>query len=525
MIKDPPISDIMSLLGTPYSPYTHLDEEDDFLRHHHQEQEDRKKNLCSKILPVIIFGFSVVLVTVIVVCFTTLGLTTPEGGEGKEDRTLGHSSAWKQFVTVHTECGDYQGNLEGESFVFKGIPYAVPPTGEQRWKSTLPLTYDKDRCQPDTLTVAKNFGSPCIQLNPYTKHYEGQEDCLYLNIWTPKLDTEANLDVMVWIHGGFLQFGSGHQAGLCPSGKLAKTLNVVFVSFNYRVFALGYLALNIFTDNSDNKGNFGLSDQIMALKWIHRNIKKFGGDPKKITVFGGDAGGASILAMMTSPLSKNLFQRAWLSGPAMIFNRSFNEANRHNEAFFLRRSNCTEISCLYNLSAKKVINYYLGKDDPSFRIRDQNDLPIQGIFPEQLVAVGDKTLPKPPFGAIESKEIADIPLLIGTSAQAVEFWPGPDDLRHWSWRRYKKYVTTSLDSFGPRIAHLALHLYNASDTNSGTIEELYTTMVTDLRQTCPVTQLASAYTNNMKSSVYRYIVTAQPSTMVSQRIFFMFCMF
>ncbi|XP_076334503.1 para-nitrobenzyl esterase-like isoform X1 [Tachypleus tridentatus] len=463
------------------------------------------------------FGFTVVLVTIIVACFTIIGLPTP-GSEKFEDTALGTSNAWKQFVTVHTECGNYQGGIDGEAFVFKGIPYAVPPTGPYRWRHTVPLTEDEEKCRPYSQIEAHNFGSPCIQLNPYTKHYEGQEDCLYLNVWTPKLDSEAHLDVMVWIHGGFLQFGSGHQPGLSPSGKLAQKLNVVFVSFNYRIFAMGYLALDIFTEtnssNSKTGGNFGLSDQIAALKWIHKNIKNFGGDPNKITVFGGDAGGASILAMMTSPVSRQLFQKAWLTGPALIFRRTFPEANRHNEAFFLRRSNCSDQNCLRKLSDKNVINYYLGKDDPSFRIRDQNDLPIQGIYPEQLVVVGDDEVPKPPIEAIESKEIADIPLLIGTSTQAVEFWPGPDDLRHWSWKRYKKYVTTSLDSFGPGVARMALQLYNSSETTSGTIEELYTTMVSDLRQTCPVNELASTYTDNMKSSVYRYIVTTQPSVSV-----------
>ncbi|XP_076311899.1 pyrethroid hydrolase Ces2a-like [Tachypleus tridentatus] len=518
MSKDPPISDIMSLLRTPYRPYSHLDDEDDFLRHYQQEVETRKKNQCSRAIPLTIFGIAVVLVTVIVACFTTTGFSAQDDENYQIDASVGPLSSWKQFVTVHTKCGNYEGGVESEAFVFKGIPYAVPPVGEYRWKHSIPLAEDKERCKPYYHVQAKTFGSPCVQLNPYTKEYEGQEDCLYLNVWTPKLDREANLDVMVWIHGGFLQFGSGHHPGLCPSGKLAQMMNIVFVSFNYRILAMGYLALDLFTGtnstNSRNAGNFGLSDQITALKWIHDNIKDFGGDPKKVTLFGGDAGGASILAMMSSPVSKKLFQKAWLTGPALIFRRTFAEANRHNEAFFLRRSNCTDQTCLRELSAQNVIKFYLGKDDPSFRIRDQNDLPIQGIYPEQLVIVGGDELPKSPIEAIEAQDIANIPLLIGTSSQAVEFWPGPDDLRHWSWRRYKKYVTTSLDSFGPSIAQLTLQLYNTSDTSFGTIEELYTTMVSDLRQTCPVNQLVFAYTRNLNSSVYRYIVTSQPSKFV-----------
>lgn len=194
---------------------------------------------------------------------------------------------------------------------------------------------------------------------------------------------------MIWIHGGFLQFGSGHQPGLRPSGRLAKNLNIVFVSFNYRLHAMGFLALEQLANSGANSsfGNYGLWDQMVALEWVQANIKAFGGDPKKVTLFGPDAGGASILALLTNSDAENLFRSAWLIGPALYFNHSFDEISQHNKNGFLQRSNCSTSECLRMLPAKKIVDLFLGKDDPSFRINDQNDLPIRGIFPEQLMVV------------------------------------------------------------------------------------------------------------------------------------------
>ncbi|GFQ81630.1 fumonisin B1 esterase [Trichonephila clavata] len=202
---------------------------------------------------------------------------------------------------------------------------------------------------------------------------------------------QAGLEVLVWIHGGFLQWGSGHEPGICPSGRVAKRLNAVFVSFNYRLGALGFMALDVLSQMpQDAKGNYGLWDQIVALQWVQHNIRAFGGDPDKVTVFGADSGGASIMALRASEAARGLFRTAWLLGPAITFNRTFDDLSQHNRAFFLARSGCKNDTCLRHMSAKAVVETYLWKDEPSFRIRDQNDLPIQGIYSEQLIVLDDK---------------------------------------------------------------------------------------------------------------------------------------
>ncbi|CAG2174667.1 unnamed protein product [Oppiella nova] len=283
---------------------------------------------------------------------------------------------------------------------------------------------------------------------------------------------------MVWIHGGFLQFGSGHQPGLKPNGKLAKKTNIVYLSLNYRLHALGFLALDLLKNNTKESTNFGLMDVILALQWIQLNIKSFGGDNRKVTLFGADSGAALILALMSNHNYRSLYYSGWLIDPAVYFDKSIASASKENRKNFLKRTNCQTIDCLRSLSAQHIIKAFIGKNDPSFRIIDQNDLPILGILGQQLITV-DNTIVRDfyPFAKLSS----DIPLLIGSSSQAIGFWPGPKDLMNWSWSDYSKYVTTSMDSFGPRLSQLSLSLYQSShhspDSEPLTPQLQYITMV------------------------------------------------
>ncbi|KAF8791646.1 Carboxylesterase 1E like protein [Argiope bruennichi] len=324
-----------------------------------------------------------------------------------------------------------------------GIPYAQPPIGNLRWKKPLPLWTNASWCSSKNHFKATSFGSACFQLNPFLKQFEGQEDCLYLNIWTPTLDPEAGLEVMVWIHGGFLQFGSGHQNGLHPNGHLAKLLNLCIGCFQTSDFTVQAISLRIFFSNlhEDSRGNYGMWDQLARYE----------------------------------PGWGSTFRSAWLLGPALIFNRSFSDSSHYNRGHFLDKSGCAmDVQCLRKMSPKEVIGTYIWNDDASFRIRDQNDLPIQGILPEQLAVVDarkylytDGQLPRMDDNSNDSNHKMEDRQMwkyakFSTSAQAVDFWPGPDDLRSWNWNQYRKYVTTSLDSFDPRISQLTMQLYNTS---------------------------------------------------------------
>lgn len=207
--------------------------------------------------------------------------------------------------------------------VFKGIPYAAPPVGNLRWRAPQPPK------KWSGILKANHFCSNCMQLslaaqeNPpnvnrksvWTKPFlipKGAitENCLYLNIWTPAKTPEEHLPVIVWIHGGGFQSGSG-SVPIYNGTALAKK-GVVFVTINYRLGLFGFLALPQLSRESahHSSGNYGLLDQIAALKWVKNNISNFGGDPNNVTIDGQSAGAFSVNYLVASPLAKGLFQRA-----------------------------------------------------------------------------------------------------------------------------------------------------------------------------------------------------------------------
>jgi para-nitrobenzyl esterase len=203
------------------------------------------------------------------------------------------------------------GTLEGTSFgsapqgaAFLGVPYAAPPVGDLRWKPPEPLKKWKG------MREATRFGAACPQLPAGWLPYIGwSEDCLYLNVWTPQLDASAKLPVIVYFHGGSNRAG---YSQLSPLGPALSPLGVVVVSANYRLGALGFLALPALTAESPNhsSGDYGLLDQIQALRWVRQNISQFGGDPGRVTVMGQSAGAVDICLLIASPLATGLFQGA-----------------------------------------------------------------------------------------------------------------------------------------------------------------------------------------------------------------------
>ena len=191
--------------------------------------------------------------------------------------------------------------------VYRGIPFAEPPVGDLRWK--LPR-----RAKAwEGVFEATEFSPTCIQRAPRNgragKPLEMSEDCLYLNVWTASVSDKADRPVMVWIHGGGLSSGAGHLPNY-DGAEFAKR-GVVLVSINYRLGALGYLALPALSAESKRgSGNYGFHDQIAALDWVRRNIAAFGGDADNVTIFGESAGATSVHALLASPQAKGLFHRA-----------------------------------------------------------------------------------------------------------------------------------------------------------------------------------------------------------------------
>jgi para-nitrobenzyl esterase len=195
--------------------------------------------------------------------------------------------------------------------VFRGIPYATPPVGMLRWQEPQPAKPWKGVRQAD------EFGAICPQIsrgpaNPpsIANRIVMDENCLVLNVWTAAQSANDGRPVMVWIHPGGYQTGSGSTPGF--DGEALAKKGVVLVTINYRLGVLGFFSHPDLTKESEHhaSGNYALMDQVAALRWVQKNIAGFGGDPHRVTIFGDSAGSSSIANLMASPQAKGLFQRA-----------------------------------------------------------------------------------------------------------------------------------------------------------------------------------------------------------------------
>uniref|UniRef100_A0A3B3Y008 Carboxylic ester hydrolase n=1 Tax=Poecilia mexicana TaxID=48701 RepID=A0A3B3Y008_9TELE len=380
------------------------------------------------------------------------------------------------LAQVSTDCGEFRGKHENGAYSFKGIPFAAPPVGERRWAPP-----SDPPCKPG-VTDATRFRSVCSQVQPMSSAGKvvGQEDCLFVNVWTPTLRPDAALPVMVWIHGGSLQMFSGGEPGYSPTEKLATDTQLVYVSFNYRLNAFGFLALEVLREGSprNTSGNYGFLDQIAALKWVQRNIRGFGGDPGRVTIFGQSSGGTSVWTLMTSPLAKGLFHAAVDMSGSYVLNATLEKAESDN-LVFLKKTGCTDLACLRRLTMRQVLQVRYHHLQVSGRSHHHGAGQVPGLTLNVF-------LHSPPAGNISE----------------------------WTWGDYSWFVTEKLQSFGPGLPKDALDLYPSSAPCPTTVrcpERAFTTMVSDIRVTCPNNDLARRAAAALSSPVYRYVVTHTPS--------------
>ena len=200
-------------------------------------------------------------------------------------------------------------------YIYKGIPFAAPPVGDLRWKEPQPVI------PWEGVKVADTFSPGAMQAkhdstNPWTSEFywedpDFSEDCLYLNVWTPAPGKPGKkLPVAMWIHGGAYTGGWGFEPEF--DGKVWAEKGVVLVTINYRLGIFGFLNHPLLAEESPNhvSGNYGILDQVAALKWVHANIAAFGGDPDNITILGQSAGAGSVKTLVNSPLTGGLIKKA-----------------------------------------------------------------------------------------------------------------------------------------------------------------------------------------------------------------------
>jgi para-nitrobenzyl esterase len=244
-------------------------------------------------------------------CLATSPLSCAQG-----NTTAASASDAKRSPIVKSPAGEIEGLIEGKLHVFKGIPYVLPPVGQARWSPPSPMPRWKG------VRKATEFGPACLQPKPqlsniYTRDpMPMSEDCLTLNIWTPA--DARNAPVFFWIYGGALVGGASREPFY--NGARLADQGIVVVSINYRLGVLGWLAHPELSAESPLgvSGNYGLLDQIEALRWVQRNIAAFGGDPSNVTIAGESAGALSVMYLMAAPAARGLFAKAIAESAYMI---------------------------------------------------------------------------------------------------------------------------------------------------------------------------------------------------------------
>jgi para-nitrobenzyl esterase len=323
--------------------------------------------------------------------------------------------AWPSTV-VSTRSGPIAGRTDGTVNAYLGIPYAAPPVGLNRWRAPQPASrWTMPR-------AAKVFGASCIQdvrpegHLPWTHEYVVQgnvsEDCLTLNLWAPAVFAKGR-SVLVWIHGGGFEAGSG-SVPIYDGAALARR-GIIVVSMNYRLGIFGFLAHPALTKEAGLgvPANFGLQDQIAALRWIHENVSAFGGDPSQITIAGQSAGAASVHSLVVSPLTKGLFARAIAQSglPGALPIVSLAEAQKYGEAF-AREKGANSMAQLRAMTVEQLA------PAPS---------PLLGGKYHLGLAIDGKLLPAAPDKMIARGAFNDVPMIIGQTANEGSAFSGYGD--------------------------------------------------------------------------------------------------
>jgi para-nitrobenzyl esterase len=311
----------------------------------------------------------------------------------------------KHRAFVETKSGGLEGDYEKNLYVFKGVPYAAPPTGDFRWLPPQPIEAWKG--SRSAFTYGSVAPQDAFSLPGLPGESEMQnEDCLFLNIYSPGLD-HARRPVMVWIHGGAFSMGSGSMQ-MFRDGTIASNGDIVLVTINYRLGVLGFLHLNELTGGRiPSTGNEGLLDQVAALKWVKDNIAVFGGDADNVTIFGESAGAMSIGCLLNMPQARGLFHKAILESPVGEMARPLDASLNITKVFLeILGLKANDINALRSLPVDKML-------------RAQQETAIrtdQGAAPVVPVADG-VVLPQLPLESMEAGRGFKVPTLIGSNLE------------------------------------------------------------------------------------------------------------
>ena len=337
-------------------------------------------------------------------------------------------------VTVAVTGGAIRGEVRGPGAAFRGVPFAAPPVGEQRWRPPAPVQAWAG------VRDAAVSGSPCLQRSygwNAKDAADSREDCLYLDIRTPNLEPYAPLPVMVWIHGGANWAGSAR--GTVESSLVEQ--GVVLVSIQYRLGAFGFLSHpGLTAEGGGASGNYALMDQIAALRWVRDNIARFGGDPGNVTIFGHSAGGQDVGLLMVAPQARGLFAKAIEQSGTAGFGLP-PRTLAQNEKLGIDLAQAVGAKDLAGLRAASGPAVLAAADGLKPPIDDDGFIWLQAV-------VDGAVIREPPADTLSAGRQAAVPLIVGNSARELPLYGGPSNAPAWVKTNYGSGADRALALYG-----------------------------------------------------------------------------
>jgi len=392
--------------------------------------------------------------------------------------------------------------LTHHSATWWGIRYAEPPVGANRFKE--PKAYKDSWTTP---RMANQIPSPCMQISG--KSTSGQEDCLFLNVHAP-LGKNSSLPVMVFFYGGGFSEGSSYEMGLYDGQHLSVRHDVIIVTLNYRLCALGFMALDTLQSEheSGSTGNHGLQDQQLALQWVQQNIHNFGGNPEKVTIFGESAGAFSVMWHLVNKRSSGLFQAAIMESGTVdvtFFFQPLASAKAYYEDI-ANRLGCPrgskQLECLRLLPASALLEVEAGFDGKKPMVRS----PLWPIMPNGPAIDGtEEGLLDVPMKLVKQGNFNKVPLLLGANENGGSIFepmlpmvlPGA----RLPVKRYPETLNKALRYFFQENISKVEAIYTKEEFGDG--DMLIRRMIRDLIFMCPLRALASAWSSaNLPTFLY-----------------------
>ena len=408
-------------------------------------------------------------------------------------------------VSAHTPLGEFIGINHDGCLEFRGVPYAEPPIGVARFKAPEPLLPLEEPYD------ASYFRDSALQPSvPIFDIKDCSEDCLYLNIYTPACD-QAQRPVLVWFHGGCYTAGSGTQA-LYNGGSLALQGDLVVVTLNFRIGALGYLYLNdLLPADSGVTTNNGLRDQIEALRWIRDNIAAFGGNPNQITLCGASSGAMSISALLASPPAQGLFHRAILQSGAADQCLTRDEATEVTQRFLdAAKIDPTQPESLWQLPTKTILDA---------QQQCQKMVIDRGIYGQTVPQIGmslvpmvdGDVLPTTPIAALQRGSASQLPIMVGCTRDEWNFFLHATGIENLPWHQDTsdldklsliKRCEQNLPGMGEHVANLYQKLVHQT-RSSASFSDIYSAFEGDRVFRIPSLRIAESHARH-GNKVYLY---------------------